>query len=324
MATCLAMDYQDTLNGKDSGYAKFETFPIWNLPLKHPVNIAYEAATANIGDYNMLDPHHKKAYNIDSVNYNRDVENFDIIQNILHAIVSKDNQMQKYKSPTDMGVNMAKVGIVDESACAEAAKQEIVRRYFYYKANFIRGMEREETLETMKKIMREVGVNEDYRTVITPARKAMEEAKESGKGDGSTHCGSALKLNDGRIVTGKNSPLFHSESAMLLNALKLLAGIADDKHLITKEVIDEIKKMKTHALSEKSANLSLDETLIALSISAAKDNDARLALEQLKKLKGTEMHSTCMLDRRDEGPLRKLGVDVTSDGIVPLTKLYLG
>lgn len=322
MSTCLAMVYQDTLNGRDSGYAKFETFPIWNLPLLHPINIAYESATANIGDYNMIDPYHLEAYGISSVNYNRDVENFAIIQKILHAVISKDNYMHEYKSPTDMGVNMAKKGIVDLDVCAEAAKQEIVRRYFHYRINFIRGMEREETVEAAKKIMGRVGLNELYRKSVGPARTAMEEAGKSGKGNDGVYCGSAIELFDGKIVTGKNSPLLHSESAMMLNALKVLSGIPEERHLIAKEVIEEIKSMKKKAFREKSANLSLDETLVALSISANKDEHAKLALSKIGKLRGAEMHSTYLLDKRDERPLKKLGVNVTSDGIVPASRLY--
>ena len=323
MSTCLAMVYQDTQNNQDSGYAKFETFPIWNLPLKHPVNIAYEAATANIGDYNLIDPWHLKAYGKKAVNYNRDVENFKIIHKILKMIISKDNYMNNYKSPTDMGVNMAKTGIIDEKICAEAAKEEIVRRYFRYKSDFIKGIEKEETIEIMKKLMEEIKVDEKCRKVVIPARNAAKEAEERKRGSEGIFCGSAIELTNGKIITGKNSPLFHSESAMVLNAVKVLAGIPDNKHLISKEVIEEIKNMKKSILSEKSANLSLEETLIALSISAEKSKEAKLALEQLKKLKGTEMHSTFMLDRRDEGPLRKLGINVTSDGVVPVTKLYL-
>ncbi|MFH2106340.1 MAG: DUF1846 domain-containing protein [Candidatus Micrarchaeota archaeon] len=323
MATCLAMVYQDTIRGKDSGYAKFETFPIWNLSLKHPVNVAYEAATANISDYNMVDPYHLKAYGKESINYNRDVENFAIIQKILQAIISKDNHMHTYKSPTDMGVNMAKLGIVNEALCAEASKQEIVCRYFKYKADFIRGIEKKNTLDLMEKIMAEVNLGETYRKPVLFARESAKEAEAKGKGHDSVFCGSAIQLADGRVVSGKNSPLFHSESAMLLNALKVLGDIPDEAPLISKEVIDEIKNMKKTMLSEKSANLSLEETLMALAISAAKDKVAKHALEQLKKLKGTEMHSTCMLDRRDEGPLRKLGVNTTTDGLVPITKLYL-
>lgn len=323
MATCLAMVYQDKLRGIDSGYAKFETFPIWNLPFKHPVNIAYEAATANIGDYNMVDPYHLEAYGITSINYNRDIENFAIIQKTLQAIISKDNYMGNYRSPTDMGVNMAKTGIVDDAVCAEAGKQEIVRRYFKYKSDFIRGTEKEETMQLMEKIMKEANVDETYRVVVNPARDAKTDAEKNNKGSNGVFCGSSIRLKGGKIIVGKNSPLLHSESAMVLNALKALAGIPDEKHLISKEVIEEIKAMKKIALNEKSANLSLEETLIALTISATKDKDAKLALDQLKKFHGTEMHSTCMLDRRDEGPLRKLGINVTSDGIVPLTKLYV-
>ena len=322
MATCLAMVYQDKERGIDSGYAKFETFPIWNLPLNHPINVAYEAATADLKDYNLVDPYHLKAYGIKSINYNRDVENFDVIERILQRIISKDNFMNTYKSPTDMGVNMAKAGITNDRVCREAARQEIVRRYFRHNLEFMRGRDGEETVETVKKIMARLRLKPESRKAVTPARNAMEAARKEGKGSGGVFCGAAIQLNDGRIVTGKNSVLLHSESAVLLNAIKRLGKIPDSMHLISKPVIEEIKMLKTHILRDTNANLNVDETLVALSISSTTNPMAKFALEQLHNLRGTEMHSTHVMHKGDSGPLAKLGINITSDGLQPVTKLY--
>ena len=322
MATCLAMVYQDKENGIDSGYAKFETFPIWNLPLNHPVNMAYEAATADLKDYNLVDPHHLKAYGVKAVNYNRDVENFEVIEKILKLIISKDNFMNTYKSPTDMGVNMAKAGITSDMACREAARQEVVRRYFRHYLELIQGKEQKETVETVKKIMKKLGLKPESRKVVAPARAAMESARKEGKGSGGVFCGSAIQLSNGRIITGKNSVLLHSESSLILNAIKHLGKIPEDMHLISKPVIEEIKLLKTHILGDRYANLNVDETLVALSISSTTNPMTKFALEQLRKLRGTEMHSTHVMHKGDAGPLSKLGINMTSDGLQPVAKLY--
>jgi len=323
MSTCLAMVYQDKEMGLDSGYAKFETFPIWNLPLSHPVNIAYEAATADIKDYNLIDPFHLKAYGVRAVNYNRDVENFEIIQKILQRVISEDNYMNSYKSPTDMGVNMAKEGIVSDAVCRKAAKEEVVRRHFRYSVEAIRGQEKKETVELVGRLMKKLGITPTYRKPVLPARKAMEAAAKEGKGSEGTFCGAAIQLPGDGMVTGKNSPLLHAESAAVLNAVKKLGGIDDEKHVISKKVLEEIKKLKTRVLKDKSANLNVDETLVALSMSAATSPLARRALEQLPRLRGAEMHSTHMMYRGNSGPLAKLGMNVTSDGLRPASSLYI-
>ncbi len=322
MSTCLAMVYQDSEQGVDSGYAKFETFPIWNLPLNHPVNLAYEAAAADIGDYNLTDPYHLDAYGEEAVNYNRDVENFVIIQKILQAIISKDNFMGGYKSPTDMGVNMAKAGIIDDEVCLEAAKQEIIRRYYRYNLELIKGLEKKSTVDLVSKLMEKLELNLDYRKVVSPAQKAAQKAEKNGKGHKGIFCGSAIQLPDGVIITGKNSSLLHSESAVLLNATKHLAGIPDDAHLISRDVINAIKSMKHKLFKHSAENLSVDELLVALAISAHSSNKAKTALKQIPNLNGMDMHSTHIPDKEDEEPLRKLGIYLTTDGIQPVSRLY--
>jgi len=323
MSTCLAMVYQDKQKGLDSGYAKFETFPIWNLPLDHPVNIAYEAATADIKDFNLIDPHHFKAYNDVTVNYNRDVENFVIIQKIMKSIISNDNFMNNYHSPTDMGVNMAKVGIIDDAICSEAAKEEIIRRYFRYNHENILGLEKKDTVEVAERLLEKVNLKKTDRTVVEPARIAAKEAQEKGKGNKGVYCGAAIELSDGTIVTGKNSYLLHAGSAVILNAVKVLAGIPDSICLISEEIINLIRGFKTNSYNESSESLGLQEVLIALAISTATNPTAKLALEQLPKLKNTEMHTTHIMNKGDEAPIRKLGINLTTDGIFPGSRLYL-
>jgi uncharacterized protein (UPF0371 family) len=323
MSTCLRMVYQDKQRGVDSGYAKFETFPIWNLPLDHPVNIAYEAATADIKDFNLIDPHHMKQYNKVAINYNRDVENFVIIQKIMKAIISPDNFINTYHSPTDMGVNMAKTGIFDDEACQIASKQEIIRRYFRYNQELVLGLEKKDTVEIAEKIIAKVNVKLLDRTVVEPARIAAKEAQEQGKGHEGIFCGAAIELGDGQIITGKNSPLLHAESSVLLNAIKKLANIPDSILLISEQIIQQIKTLKVTAYKETAETLDVEETLIALAISAATNPTAKLALEQLPKLKNTEMHTTYIPKKGDESPIRKLGVNLTTDGKLAGNKLYI-
>lgn len=326
MSTCLRMIYQDTKKGLDSGYAKFETFPIWNLPLEHPVNVAYEAATADLRDYNLVDPHHLKAYHQESINYNRDVENFVIIQNILKAIISPDNFMNNYHSPTDMGVNRAKVGIIDDEICRQAAKEEILRRLFWYRGEALLGEGNPETVGVMEKILKKMGLKETDRKVVGPARKAALEAEEKKKGHKGTFCGAAIELNgefEGVIITGKNSSLLHAESAAILNVLKVLAHIPDQILLISEEILEQIRNFKMKAYGEKAESLDVEQTLIALAISATTNPTAKLALEQLPKLRNTEMHATHLPKKGDEAPLRKLGIHLTSDGRISGKKLYL-
>jgi uncharacterized protein (UPF0371 family) len=311
MSFCLTQMYHDHKKGKESGFAKFETFPIWNLPLNHPVNTAYEAATADLGDFNMIDPHHLKAYKKKAVNYNRDVENFEILLKILKRI--SGNGDVPYRSPTDMGVNMAGSGIVNDDAVKEAARQEIIRRYFRYKKEVFMGIETPQTLERINEIMKKAGVKEEDRSVVEPARKAALDAKKKGKGNNEVFCGAALELPDGRIVTGKNSPLMHAESALILNALKETCNIPDNIHLLPPSVIDDIRKLKTETLGDKSESLNLNETMIALSIGASTNHVAETCLDMLKKMRGCEMHTTHTPTEGDEAGLRKLGLNVTTD-----------
>jgi len=313
MATCLAQVYNERRDGTKTGYAKFETFPIWNLELDHPVNIAYEAATADLLDVNMIDPYHLKAYGKKVVNYNRDIENFDILINIMKRITGEQEPFG-YKSPTDMGVNMAAQGIVDDEVCRQAAKQEIVYRYFKYNREKLEGNEKQATIDYIKKIMKKASVSESDREVVIPARAAAIEAKkQKEKGNKGIFCGTALQLCDGRIVTGKNSYLLHAESAAVLNAIKVLAELPDETHLLPVEVIKNINYLKTKILGEKTESLNLEETLIALAVSVASSQNAKLCVEKLKELEGCSLHSTHLTSRGDEAGLRKLGLNATTD-----------
>ncbi len=324
MAFCLSQIYHEHRMGMSSGFAKFETFPIWNLSLDHPVNVAYEAATANLQDEIMIDPFHQAAYGEVAVNYNRDIENFAIMRSIFEKIADDGNSAFHYRSPTDMGINCAGHGIVDDDLCRRAAGQEIVRRLFRYKEEFLRGAQSKDTIDRMEKLMEKAGVRETDRRVVLPARRAAEEAKrQEGKGNKGIYCGAALELPDGRIVTGKNSPLLHSESALVLNAIKELAGIPDDVDLISSDTIRQISALKTGTLDEKTESLNLNETLVALSVSGAKDERARLAAEKLRELRGCEMHTTHLPTNGDSQALRKLKINVTSDAIPTMRRYFL-
>ncbi len=284
------------------------------MPINHPVNIAYEAATADLGDYVMVDPFHKKKYGITAINYNRDIENFELMKNILDRILGKESDIS-YNSPTDMGVNKAKVGIIDDKVCSEAAKQEIIRRYFRYKEEMMLGIESKETVKRVEKIMKKSGLKPEERKVVLPARKASDEAKNKGKGNKGVFCGAAIELPNGKIVTGKNSPLLHASSAAVLNAIKVLAGIPDDIHLIQPNVLKSIEKLKTKTLEMKSESLNLDETLIALSASSLTNPETKKAIEKLENLKNCEMHITHIPTNGDSSGLRKTGLNVTTDAI---------
>lgn len=298
MATCLSQLYHENKRGIKAGYAKFETFPIWNIPLKHPVNIAYEAATADLNDVNMIDPWHLEAYGETTVNYNRDVEIFPVLKATFDKIYGKC----PYKSPTDMGVNMAGNCIFDDEAVKEAANQEIIRRFFTAKCNQIKGRASKYEIYKLELLMNNAGLCVDDRKCALEATKLEEETNAPA---------AAIELFDGTIVKGKTSALLGCASAMLLNALKTLAGIDDDILLIAPEVIKPIQELKTNHLGNKNPRLHTDETLIALSISAVNDEKARLALNQLSKLKNCEMHSSVMLAQVDENVLKKLGVRLT-------------
>ncbi|MDD4910521.1 MAG: DUF1846 domain-containing protein [Candidatus Omnitrophica bacterium] len=310
LATCLSQLYHDYKRGYKSGYAKFETFPIWDLPLKHPVNVAYEAATADIKDFNLIDNFHLEAYNKTAVNYNRDIEVFPVLKRILEKITGAEPM---YKSPTDMGVNCAGSGIVDDSAVQEAAKQEVIRRYFRYACEYAMGLADKETVERVEVIMEGMDVKAQDRRVVEPARKAAEEARGRGKGNEGIFCGAAIEMSDGSIVTGKNSALMHAASSLILNSIKKLAGIPDKIHLLPPNIIDAVTDFKKNILSAKTVSLDLDEALIALTISAASNPAAGLAMERLKELQGCELHMTHMPTPGDEAGLRRLGVNLTSD-----------
>jgi len=310
MATCLSQLYHDYHRGIQSGFAKFETFPIWNLPLKHPVNVAYEAATADIKDFNLVDPFHLEAYGTIAVNYNRDVEIFPVLKRILEKITGAESI---YKSPTDMGVNRAGFGIIKDEVVREAALQELIRRYFRYLCEYAMGFADHETVERADLLMKEMKVQPENRGVVAPARQAAQDAREKGKGNKGIFCGAAIELNDGSIVTGENSPLMHAGSSLILNAIKRLAEIPEKIPLLSPAIVDAIANLKENILGAKSTSLDVEEVLIALSINASSNPAAQLALEKLKALSGCEVHMTHMPTPGDEAGLRRLGLNLTSD-----------
>lgn len=320
LATCLSQLYHDYKLGIKSGYAKFETFPIWNLPLKHPVNVAYEAATADIGDFNLIDPYHQRAYGEVAVNYNRDVEVFPVLRSILEKIMDAESP---YQSPTDMGVNMAGYGIIDDVVVQEAARQEVIRRSFRYNCEYMMGFVNKATVKLSEHLMEQLGVAPEDRKVVMPAREAAQEAQETGKGNAGIYCGAAIELKNGRIVTGKNSSLMHAASSLILNSIKILAEIPDRIHLLSPNIIQSISDLERQVLEEKAVSLSLNETLIALSISAAANPTAQYAMEKLKELKGCEVHLTHMPSPGDETGLRRLGVNLTTDPRFASKSLYV-
>ena len=300
MATCLSQLYHEHKRGIHSGYAKFETFPVWNLPLKHPVNLAYEAATADLNDVNMIDPFHLDAYGETTVNYNRDVEVFPVLNNIFEKIYGES----PYKSPTDMGVNMAGNCIIDDEACKEASRQEIVRRYYSALNGLLLGTTTEEETKKIELLMNQAKVTIDARKVVAPALKRAEETNSPA---------AALELADGHIITGKTSNLLGAASALLLNVLKELAGIDHELHIISPESIEPIQKLKVNYLKSKNPRLHTDEVLIALSASASSNPLARKALQQLSKLNGCQAHSSVMLSSVDIKTFKKLGVQLTCE-----------
>ncbi|MBQ4558791.1 MAG: DUF1846 domain-containing protein [Tyzzerella sp.] len=300
MATCLSQLYHEHKRGIHAGYAKFETFPIWNIPLKHPVNLAYEAATADLNDVNMIDPFHLEAYGETTVNYNRDVEIFPVLDAIFEKIYGKN----PYKSPTDMGVNMAGNCICDDEVCREASNQEIIRRYYSALKGLAQGTSDEGEIYKIKLLMNQAHITIAKRKVVDAA---MKRAKETGSP------AVALELEDGTIITGKTTPLLGASAAMLLNALKTLAGLDDALHLISPTVIEPIQKLKLECLGSKNPRLHTDEVLIALSICAATDQNAKLALEQIPNLRGCQAHSSVMLSSVDIKQFKKLNIQLTSE-----------
>ncbi len=310
MATCLSQLYHDHKHGIRSGYAKFETFPVWNLPLKHPVNMAYEAATADLNDVNMIDPFHLEEYGETAVNYNRDIEIFPVLRTIFENILGQC----PYKSPTDMGVNMAGYCITDDEAVKSAANNEIIRRYYQAIVSKRQGLSSSEAIEKIKLLMNQAQLSPANRPVVAAALQKSEENSGTPA--------AAIELNDGRIVTGKTSSLLGASAAVLLNALKTLAGLPDELHLISPTIIEPIQEMKVSHLGNRNPRLHTNEVLIALSICAATDTNARLAIDQLSKLRDCEVHSTVILSEVDERGFKKLGMHVTCEGKYQIHKLY--
>ena len=310
MATCLSQLYFENLHGVKAGYAKFETFPIWNIPLKHPVNLAYEAATADLNDVNMIDPFHLEAYGETTVNYNRDIEIFPVLNAIFEGIYGENTY---YKSPTDMGVNMAGNCIIDDEACKEASRQEIIRRYY----TAINKMALEEGSENevykIELLMKQAKITTDDRKVTVAARKRAEELGVPT---------AAVELADGTIITSKTSDFLGTSAALLLNALKYLAGIDHKEKLIKPEAIEPIQELKVRFLGGKNPRLHTDEVLIALALSSVSDENARKAMEQLPKLKGCQVHTSVMLSDVDIKSFKRLGMDLTSEPVRDGLKLY--
>ena len=303
MATCLSQLYHEHKKGIQSGYAKFETFPIWNIPLTHPVNLAYEAATADLNDVNMIDPFHLEAYGETTVNYNRDVEIFPVVKAMLEDILGAC----PYKSPTDMGVNMAGNCIIDDEITKSASKQEIIRRYYTALCDQRKGiLTDDDVVMKLELLMKKAGVTTNDRSVIGPA---LQKSAITGAP------AAALELPNGKIITGRTSELLGAAAALLLNALKELAGLDDAIHLISPVIIEPIQHLKTDHLGNRNPRLHTDEALIALSICAPTDENAELAMEQLSKLRGCEVHSSVILSAVDENVLRRLGINVTCEPV---------
>ena len=300
LAACLSQLYHEHQRGVQAGYAKFETFPIWNLPLNHPVNLAYEAATADLNDVNMIDPFHLEAYGVTTVNYNRDVEAFPVLVAMFNQILG----FCPYKSPTDMGVNMVGNCIIDDEAVREASHQEIIRRYYTALCDQRQGKATDDMVLKLELLMKKVGVTTEQRRVVAPT---LEKAAATGGP------AAGMELPDGRIVLGKTSDLLGASAALLLNALKTLGGIRDELHLISPVVIDPIQHLKTEHLGNRNPRLHTDEVLIALSISAATNPTAELAMEQLSKLRGCDVHSSVILSAVDEKVFKRLGVNLTCE-----------
>ena len=313
LATCLSQMYHEAKRGMKPSYAKLETFPVWNLPLDHPVNIAYEAATADIGDVNLIDHFHLSAYGKIAVNYSRDLEAFPLLARILERITGEC----VYKSPTDMGVNRCGFGITDDDVCREAGRQEIIRRYFAIRTDYVSGIADKETVNRISAIMDKAGLKPEDRAVVIPARNALEDAISRGKGKNGTVCAAAIELPDGRIITAHNSITLHACSALLLNALKAMTGIPKEKDLISSSVIAGITAMKRDILSGKGVSMNLDEILIALAMSASEDENAKKALAALPLLKNAEVHLTHIPSNGDISGLRKLGLLYTSEPQYP-------
>ena len=310
MATCLSQLYHDNKRGIKAGYAKFETFPIWNIPLKHPVNLAYEAATADLNDINMIDPFHLEAYGETTVNYNRDVEIFPVLNAIFENIYGENSY---YKSPTDMGVNMAGKCIIDDEVCCDASKMEILRRYYESLNRLANDETSQNEVFKIELIMKQAKITTDDRKVTTVAKNLSEKLAVPT---------AALELSDGTIITGKTTELLGPSAAVLLNALKNLANIDHDTHIIAPVAIEPIQVLKVNYLGSKNPRLHTDEVLIALTICANSDPNAKAALEQLPNLSGCEVHTSVMLSDVDKKVFKKLGLHLTSEPVFEEKHLY--
>ena len=310
LATCLSQLYHEYRRGNMAGYAKFETFPIWNLPLKHPVNMAYEAATSDLNDVNMIDPFHLEAYGKTAVNYNRDIDAFPIVKTILAKITGSK---EYYQSPTDMGVNMAGYAIIDDEVCRQAACQEVIRRYYNAQCDYKKGNTTAEALQKNLMLMKQLELEPNDRKVVAPALE-----KEQLTGVPSA----ALALPDGTIITGKTTELMNHGSSMLQNAVQQLGNISDEIRLISPIALEPILKLKSAILKELDPILNIEDVLAALSISAAMNPTAEVGMTKLKMLAGCEVHSTCMLTQADESVLKKLNINLTCEPVYPSKDLY--
>ena len=311
MAVCLSQLYHDYKRGIKAGYAKFETFPIWNLPLKHPVNLAYEAATADLNDVNMIDPWHLEAYGKTTVNYNRDIEIFPVLDAIFKGIYGSN----PYKSPTDMGVNMAGYCIYDDAACCEASRQEIIRRYYVTLNRLVEGAASEAEVDKIELLMKQAQISTDDRRVTVAAKERAAKSKAPA---------AAIELADGTIITSETSDLLGTSAALILNATKHLAGLDHKLKLIPKEMIEPIQKMKVTYLSGNNPRLHTDEVLVALAMLSREDGNCRLALEQLPALRGCQLHTSVILSEVDRKIFKKLGVDVTCEPVSKKQKPLIG
>lgn len=307
MAVCLSQLYNEQRHGRKAGYAKFETFPVWNLPLKHPLNVAYEAATADLQDVNMIDPFHLEAYGKTAVNYNRDVEIYPVLDALFTSIYGKN----PYKSPTDMGVNMVGFCISDDDAVREASKQEIIRRYFQAVCHLANGACNDAEIKKLALLQQQVGINTAYRRTTVAARERR--ALTGAQHDGAFAHAAAIELPDGRIITAEAGDLLGSSAALLLNAMKELAGIDHSVRLIPENIIAPIQQTKINYLHGNNPRLHTDEVLVALSVLSLQNEDCRKALETLPMLKGCQAHSTVMLKEVDWRTFKKLGIDLTTD-----------
>ncbi len=321
MATCLTQIYHEHRRGVKAGYAKFETFPIWNLPLKHPVNAAYEAATADLRDVNLIDPFHLEAHGVKAVNYNRDVESFPLLKRVLEKITGAE---ATYQSPTDMGVNRAGFAIINDDVAAEAARQEIIRRFFRYSCEYVTGQTDAESVHRVEVLMEEYQIKPENRPPVIPARNVANEAEAAvDKGRWGVFVGAALQLPDGTIATGQNSPIMHAASSLVLNGIKQLAGIPVDFELLGDNILNSVANLKKDILRREAISLDVRELLVALSISAVTNPTARLALDQLPSLRNCEAHMTHIPPSGDEKGLRRLGINLTSDPAFASDKLFV-